>query len=106
VQQLLGHWEKRRYDFYLPMEHPPPRLLRYRAGQQDASFYMGQGLFAGSDGSVNYQKERMGTGYVVTQGKEFSEFFELVDYRPDLDGSRKTVPQTFYCLQPQKHVTE
>jgi ribonuclease HI len=72
VQQLLGHWEKRRYDFYLPMEHPPPRLLRYRAGQQDASFYMGQGLFAGSDGSVNYQKERMGTGYVVTRGKDLA----------------------------------
>ena len=72
VQQLLGHWENRRYDFFLPMEHPPPQLLRYRAGQQDASFYTEQGLFAGSDGSVNYQKERMGTGYVITQGMDLA----------------------------------
>jgi ribonuclease HI len=72
VQQLLGQWEKQRYDFYLPMEHPPSQLLRYRAGQQDALLYTGQGLFAGSDGSVNYQKERMGTGYVVTQGMDLA----------------------------------
>ena len=72
VQQLLGQWEKQRYDFYLPMEHPPSQLLRYRAGQQDALLYTGQGLFAGSDGSVYYQKERMGTGYVVTQGMDLA----------------------------------
>ena len=72
LQLLLGHWENRRYDFYQPMEHPPPRLLRYRAGQQDAPFYMGQGLFAGSDGSVNYQKEHMGAGYVVTHGMDLA----------------------------------
>ena len=35
-----------------------------------------------------------------------SEFFELVDYRPDLDGSPKTLPLSFYSLQPQKHFTE
>ena len=33
---------------------------------------MGQGLFAGSDGSVNQQKERMGTGYIVTQGMDLA----------------------------------
>jgi ribonuclease HI len=72
LQQLLGQWEKQRYDFYLPMEHPPSQLLRHRAGQQDALLYTGQGLFAGSYGSVNYQKERMGTGYVVTQGMDLA----------------------------------
>ena len=86
MQLLLGHWENRRYDFYQPMEHPPPRLLRYRAGQQDAPFYMGQGLFAGSYGSVNYQKERMGAGCVVTQG---------MDLAPSL-------PQCVFVLLPQK----
>jgi ribonuclease HI len=72
LQQLLGQWEKQRYDFYLPMEHPPSQLLRHRAGQQDAPLYTGQGLFAGSDGSVNYKKERMGIGYVVTQGMDLA----------------------------------
>ncbi len=72
MQQLLGQWEKERYDFYFLMEHPPSQLLRYRAGQQDALLYTGQGLFAGSDGSVNYQKERMGTAYVVTHGMDLA----------------------------------
>jgi hypothetical protein len=54
------------------MERPPPRLLQYRAGQQEAPFYMGQGLFAGSHGSVHNQKERMGTGYVITEGVDLA----------------------------------
>ena len=72
VQHLLGCWKSRRYDFYHCVDPVSQQLLHYRAGQQDAILYTGQGLFAGSDGSVNYKQEHMGTGYAVTSGLDLT----------------------------------
>ena len=65
LQQALGSWAEPRFDFHW-REDPIPRALQsYRARQQDAVQYSWQGLIAGTDGSVHYQQERMGAGYVV-----------------------------------------
>ena len=45
VQHLLGCWKSRRYDVYHCVDPVSQQLLHYRAGQQDAILYTGQGLF-------------------------------------------------------------
>ena len=79
VENLLGKWDNIRYDFYcnsaLALFHP--QLSKYRSFQQDALFFTGEGLFCGSDGSVNQRQEKMGAGSIVTAGGDLNPIFQL-----------------------------
>lgn len=72
MQHLLGRWDFPRHDFCHCSEPSSPHLGRYRTHQQDALIFTGHGLFAGSDGSVNQQQEKMGAGYVIIRAGDLT----------------------------------
>ena len=77
VQNLLGKWDSRRYDFHHCAGSVQTQLLQYRSCQQDAAFFVGGGLFCGSDGSVNRRQEKMGAGSVLTNGDDPTPILQL-----------------------------
>jgi len=77
VQKLVGKWDSRRYDFHYTAGPEQLQLLQYRSCQQDAVFFARDGLFCGSDGSVNRHLEKMGAGSVITSGSDPTPILQL-----------------------------
>ena len=70
IQSLLGDWEDFRFDFHW-YDGPSVKLLQwYQENQQDALRLSWSGIVAGTDGSVDWKNERMGSGYVTGTERE------------------------------------
>jgi ribonuclease HI len=70
IQSLLGDWEVSRFDFHW-YDGPSTKLLQwYQENQQDALRLSWSGIVAGTDGSVDWKNERMGSGYVTGTERE------------------------------------
>jgi hypothetical protein len=65
LQNQLGNWLVRRYDFYICTPSPPASLEIFRNKQQDARQYSHCGPLAATDGSLILKKERMGASFIL-----------------------------------------
>jgi hypothetical protein len=65
LQNQLGNWLVRRYEFYTCAHSPPDSLEIFRNKQQDARQYTHCGPLAATDGSVDLKKELMGASFIL-----------------------------------------
>jgi hypothetical protein len=77
VRERLGSWDNRRYDFHHDPVCSSRSLNSYRACQQDAVRFTGEGLFGGCDGSVDRNRELMGAGGVLTEGNTLAPSLQI-----------------------------
>jgi len=77
VRERLGSWDNRRYDFHHDPECPSHNLKSYRACQQDAVRFTGEGFFGGCDGSVDRNRELMGAGCALTEGNTLAPSLQI-----------------------------
>ena len=67
---MLGDWEVSRFDFHWYDGLSTKLLQWYQENQQDALRLSWSGIVTGTDGSVDWKKERMGSGYVTGTEQE------------------------------------
>ena len=75
IQSLLGDWEGFRFDFHWYDGQSAKLLQWYQENQQDALRLSWSGIVAGTDGSVDWKNERMGSGYVTGTEQEPETLF-------------------------------
>ena len=81
----------------------PHNLKSYRACQQDAVRFTGEGLFGGCDGSVDRNRELMGAGGVLTVGNTLAPVLQISNPVGGPLASVRPEAVALFCLIQRLH---